>query len=79
MPSAADIMQHRTDAFDTLYIGCETVCANEGRAELVPAMPSAANIMQHRTDGTDAIDTLYIGAEKFPYRESYAFPTTGIL
>ncbi|MEE0907831.1 MAG: hypothetical protein U0L43_06590 [Muribaculaceae bacterium] len=26
MPSAADIMQHRTDgtdAFDTLYIGCE--------------------------------------------------------
>ena len=31
------------------------------------------------TDGTDAFDTLYIGAEKFPYRESYAFPTTGIL
>ena len=25
------------------------------------------------------VDTLYIGAEKFPYRESYAFPTTGIL
>ena len=35
--------------------------------------------LEHRTDGTDAFDTLYIGAEKFPYRESYAFPTTGIL
>ena len=37
------------------------------------------DLLQHRTDGTDAFDTLYIGAEKFPYRESYAFPTTGIL
>ena len=36
-------------------------------------------LLEHRTDGTDAFDTLYIGAEKFPYRESYAFPTTGIL
>ncbi|MGM9852246.1 MAG: hypothetical protein ACI306_08935, partial [Muribaculaceae bacterium] len=31
-------------AFDTLYIGCEAVCANESRAELVPAMPSAAKL-----------------------------------
>ena len=53
--------------------------ANESRVELAQTMPSAADIMQHRTDGTDAFDTLYIGAEKFPYRESYAFPTTGIL
>ena len=40
---------------------------------------SEEDLLQHRTDGTDAFDTLYIGAEKFPYRESYAFPTTGIL
>ena len=53
--------------------------ANESRVELAQTMPSATDIMQHRTDGTDAFDTLYIGAEKFPYRESYAFPTTGIL
>ena len=53
--------------------------ANDSRVELAQTMPSAADIMQHRTDGTDAFDTLYIGAEKFPYRESYAFPTTGIL
>ena len=40
---------------------------------------SEEDLLEHRTDGTDAFDTLYIGAEKFPYRESYAFPTTGIL
>lgn len=31
------------------------------------------------TDGTDAFDTLYIGAEKFPYREAFSLSTTGIL
>lgn len=40
---------------------------------------SEEDLLEHRTDGTDAFDTLYIGAEKFPYRESFAFPTTGIL
>ena len=40
---------------------------------------SEEDLLEHRTDGTDAFDTLYIGTEKFPYRESYAFPTTGIL
>ena len=58
-----DFLEHRTDgtdAFDTLYIGCETVCANESRVELAQTMPSAADIMQHRTD---AFDTLYIGCE----------------
>ena len=40
---------------------------------------SEEDLLEHRTDGTDAFDTLYIGCEKFPYRESYAFPTTGIL
>ena len=53
--------------------------ANEGRAELVPAMPSAANILQHRTDGTDAFDTLYIGAEKFPYRDAFSVNISGVL
>jgi hypothetical protein len=36
-------------------------------------------LLEHRTDGTDAFDTLYIGAEKFPYREAYSISTTGIL
>ena len=68
MPSAADIMQHRTDgtdASDTLYIGCETVCANESRAELVPAMPSAA----------------ILGAlmHKFPYHDSFSLSMSGVL
>ena len=64
MPSAADIMQHRTEAFDTLYIGCETVCANEGRAELVPAMPSAAKL----------------GAlvHKFPFHDSFSLSVSGV-
>ena len=29
---------------DTLYIGCETVCANESRVELAQTMPSAAEL-----------------------------------
>ena len=40
---------------------------------------SEEDLLEHRTDGTDAFDTLYIGCEKFPYRERFAFPTTGIL
>lgn len=40
---------------------------------------SEENLLEHRTDGTDAFDTLYIGCEKLPYRESIAFPTTGVL
>ena len=30
-------------------------------------------------DGTDAFDTLYIGCEKFPYRDSFALSMSGIL
>ena len=37
------------------------------------------NLLEHRTDGTDAFDTLYIGAEKFPYREIYPITSSGIL
>ncbi len=57
-------------------------------------MPSAAEIMQHRTDGSDALshrvitskvfndfqfDTLYIGCEKFPYRDTFSLSMSGIL
>ena len=31
---------------------------------------SEKDLLEHRTDGTDAFDTLYIGAEKIPYREA---------
>ena len=37
------------------------------------------NLLEHRTDGTDAFDTLYIGVEKFPYKEIYPVSTPGIL
>lgn len=37
------------------------------------------DLLEHRTDGTDAFDTLYIGCEKFPYRESVSIPMSGIL
>ena len=49
---------------DTLYIGCETVCANESRAELVPAMPSAAKL----------------GAlvHKFPFHDSFSLSVSGV-
>ena len=65
--SEEDLLEHRTDgtdAFDTLYIGCETVCANEGRAELVPAMPSAAKL----------------GAlvHKFPFHDSFSLSVSGV-
>ena len=40
---------------------------------------SEEDLLEHRTDGTDAFDTLYIGAEKFPYRDSFSVSTTGIL
>ncbi len=36
-------------------------------------------LLEHRTDGSDAFDTLDIGAEKFPYREAFSLPTSGIL
>lgn len=37
------------------------------------------NLLEHRTDGTDAFDTLYIGCEKFPYRQTIAAPISGIV
>ena len=40
---------------------------------------SEESLLEHRTDGTDAFDTLYIGAEKFPYRNATAVSSSGIL
>ena len=37
------------------------------------------DLLQHRTDGTDAFDTLYIGCEKFPYRDSISFNISGVI
>jgi hypothetical protein len=36
-------------------------------------------LLEHRTDGTDAFDTLYIGCDKFQYREAFAFSTSGVV
>ena len=40
---------------------------------------SEEDLLEHRTDGSDAFDTLYIGCEKFPYREAFSLTTAGIL
>jgi hypothetical protein len=40
---------------------------------------SEENLLQHRTDGSDAFDTLYIGCEKFPFRESFHISSGGVL
>ena len=37
------------------------------------------DLLQHRTDGTDAFDTLYIGCEKFPFRETLTINISGVL
>ena len=40
---------------------------------------SEEDLLEHRTDGTDAFDTLYIGAEKFPYRDAFSINVSGVL
>ena len=37
------------------------------------------DLLQHRTDGTDAFDTLYIGCEKFPYRDAFSINVSGVI
>ena len=37
------------------------------------------HLLEHRTDGTDAFDTLYIGAEKFPFHDSFSLSTSGVI
>ena len=34
---------------------------------------SEEELLEHRTDGSDAFDTLYIGCEKFPFRDFSLF------
>ena len=40
---------------------------------------SEEDLLEHRTDGTDAFDTLYIGAEKFPYHDSFSINVSGVV
>lgn len=40
---------------------------------------SEEDLLEHRTDGTDAFDTLYIGCEKFPYRDAFSVPAGGVV
>ena len=40
---------------------------------------SEEDLLQHRTDGTDAFDTLYIGCEKFPFKELMPYTASGLL
>lgn len=40
---------------------------------------SEEDLLEHRTDGTDAFDTLYIGAEKFPFHDSFSLSTSGVI
>lgn len=40
---------------------------------------SEEDLLQHRTDGTDAFDSLYIGCEKFPFRDSFSLSISGIV
>ncbi|MGN1399741.1 MAG: hypothetical protein ACI4WG_07075, partial [Erysipelotrichaceae bacterium] len=37
------------------------------------------DLLQHRTDGTDAFDILYIGCEKFPFKELMPYTASGVL
>ena len=40
---------------------------------------SEEDLLEHRTDGTDAFDTLYIGAEKFPFHDTFSLSASGVL
>ena len=40
---------------------------------------SEEDLLEHRTDGTDAFDTLYIGYEKFPFRDTFALSMSGVV
>lgn len=39
---------------------------------------SEEDLLEHRTDGTDAFDTLYIGAEKFPFHDTFSLSISGV-
>ena len=40
---------------------------------------SEEDLLEHRNEGTDAFDTLFIGCEKFPYRDSFSLSMSGVL
>ena len=40
---------------------------------------SEEDLLEHRTDGIDAFDTLYIRAEKFPYRDAFSINVSGVI
>ena len=40
---------------------------------------SEEDLLQHRTDWTDAFDTLYIGCEKFPFKELMPYTASGVM
>ena len=40
---------------------------------------SEEDLLEHRTDRTDAFDTLYIGCEKFPFRDTFALSMSGVV
>ncbi len=40
---------------------------------------SEEDLLEHRSDGTDAFDTLYIGAEKFPFHDTFSLSASGVL
>ena len=57
-------------------IGVESVALYKGGEKLDK---TEENLLEHRTDGTDAFDTLFIGCEKFPYREIFPVSASGVL
>lgn len=40
---------------------------------------SEEDLLEHRTDGSDAFDVLYIGCEKFPFRDNFNFSLSGFI
>ena len=43
------------------------------------SMSGTGDLLEHRTDGSDAYDTLYIGCEKFPQHDVFAFDAGGVM
>ena len=45
---------------------------------ILAASAKAISILD-RMHGTDAFDTLYIGCEKFPYRDAFSINVSGVI
>ena len=43
------------------------------------ASASTIASLEHRTDDSDSFDVLYIGCEKFPFRDSFSISMSGVL